>query len=422
MDVDTIFKILWFTPSPCGWGLPTLFTGQPGTTKTAQGYAWAKEMKVPFLHLSPGQKGPEYFGVVPVPKVDPVTGQMVLHFPSNVDVDWLCRHGRGLILLDELRSAPQAVRTALLGLLQERMFGDRRLPVGVRVFAASNSAAEATNGRALGPADANRVCHLPWEGPSSRDCMAYGIRSASEDPFAQRGDPDLDYSEWAPIEEAILSNRARVQPGLAAVLFSFTEKIVDKDGNELLHSQPKAGKAEADGPWASRRSWMNLLSAWTTYRILLEAGVIQRGKDSNGVAAAEDHEDPNLRAIARGLIGEGAAELLWTYVRAQDLPDFADWLDGKAQVRFDRARADRTWSIFNGAAAHLLSLPANQTRTTRARAFWGQALKEANEQGFELVSSGASLLIAADCEMQSKEALAYFSAQTRTIHGVTKNR
>jgi hypothetical protein len=378
-------------------------------------------MNSTFLHMSPAQKGAEYFGVVPVPVVRD-DGVTILTYPNNKDIQRLCDRGRGLILVDETRSAPAAIRAALLSLLQERLFGDGMLPPGVRVFGASNSAAEATNGRALSAPEANRVCHLNWNGPSSRQMMSYGIESASKDPFTQRGDSDLDYTEWSPVEEGILAARSRIQPGLATTIFGFTEKIVDKDGNDLLHSQPKAGRPEADGAWCSRRSWMNVLSAWTSYEALIQMGTIERGKDSNGIQAQYSHEDPNLRAIVAGLVGEGASALLWHHVREQDLPDFAEWLDDKIQVHFDTAKADRTWAIFNGAAAHILTLPEGPLRSKRAKAFWGHALKISKSHGFELVQAGGSLLYDRDVEVSSREALAYFGDSARTIRGVTAKR
>ena len=171
---DKLAFIAWFTPVSGGWGLPLLWTGSPGLAKTAKNKGWAKHFLSPFLHLSPGQKGDGYFGVVPVPYTNK-HGRDVLKFPINDDIDRLIEVGHGLILADELRSAPGIVRPALLGLFQERVFGDEQLPVGIRVWAASN----ATKGiwtpdqfKALVPATSYAVVH--------RDAMYWWFPDAPE--------------------------------------------------------------------------------------------------------------------------------------------------------------------------------------------------------------------------------------------------
>jgi len=70
-------------------------------------------------------------------------------------------HGRGILFLDEITTAPPAVQAALLRVVLERVVGDVALPEAVSVVAA---AILLTLPRVDGtqPSPRQSFCHLDW--------------------------------------------------------------------------------------------------------------------------------------------------------------------------------------------------------------------------------------------------------------------
>jgi len=387
---DKVAFLAWFTPVSGGWGLPVLWTGSPGLAKTAKNKAWAKHFLSPFLHLSPGQKGDGYFGVVPVPYTNK-HNRDVLKFPINDDIDRLIEVGHGLILVDELRSAPGIVRPALLGLFQERMFGDATTPVGVRVWAASNATKEAVNGRPLSAPEANRACHIRWPSPTAEEMMQYGVASSAESAFADRIEPDYSgyRMEFGKIEAAVLADRQAQRGRAMAEIFGGFVARYDGAKGDILHKQPEPNSPMSDGPWPSPRSWTNVADVLATYRTLRHLGMI----------SCKEHErdDLELGELIRGCVGPIGGELM-EWLREQDIPDYGLWLDGKligdAAPKFERGRDDRTLVIMTGSATHILALPkGSPERKRRVAAFWKHALHLSPISGLETVLSGAKLIL-----------------------------
>lgn len=390
INFKKLATIAFFTPVDGGWGLPLLWTGPPGVAKTALNKAWARSWNAMFLHLSPGQKGDGYFGVVPVPYRNEA-GVEVLRFPVNQDIAKLMELGRGLVLADELRSAPGIVRPALLGLAQERMFGDATLPVGVRIWAASNRTAEAVNGRALSAPEANRFCHIQWVGADAMEMMNYGVESSQRPAFEDRIAPDYkDTKAFDDIERMVLADRAQQRGALSTEIFGGFISRYDAAKASALSNQPRPGSPESDGPWPSPRSWTNVLNLQAAYRTLRANGVIQ--------ASGHESDDAELTALIKGCVGPIGGEYL-EWQREQDIPDYALWLDGKSPVEFEEGRDDRTFLIMAGGASHILSLAkGSPERKRRAAAFWDHTQKLVPTAGFETVMSGAKLLMRAGQE------------------------
>jgi MoxR-like ATPase len=388
LNLNKLAFLAWFTPVDGGFGLPLLFTGPPGQAKTAMSKGWAKHFHSRFLHLSPGQKGDGYFGVVPVPYSRP-DGIDVVRFPVNEDIAKLCAAGRGLILVDELRSAPGIVRPALLGLLQERMFGDQTLPPGVRIFGASNATIEAVNGRPLSPPEANRLCHIKWPSRTASEMMTHMVKSSAEEAFADRVEPDYnDYAEFEAIEKFMLQHRQKQRNQATTEIFNnFVDRYNTTKGDALTR-QPKTGSAEADGPWPSPRSWSNVVDVLATYRSLRLGGFIK--------VDGHESDDFELGELVRGCVGPLGGELM-EWLRLQDIPDYALWLDGKLvgkdEVKFDAGRDDRTFVIMTGAANHILSLQDKPTRARRVEKFWEHCIRLVPIVGFEPVMAGAKLIM-----------------------------
>lgn len=418
---EQVARVAWFTPMPDGWGIPILWTGNAGSTKTAHHAEWARSFASPYIHASPGAKGEAWFGATPVPGRWDDDDTMVMKFPSNVSIKEMIALGRGLILVDEVRSAPTQTLTALLSIFQEREMGDDKFPPGIRVWGASNSAREAVNGRMLSAPAANRCCHIAWSDPSSDDMLAHAISSASREMFM--GSVPIDFSDYSVHEEVENSVRAAFKtqfPLAASAVFSYTARVKNSKGESVLRDQPPLGSAAADGAWATPRSWYNAACALFGYRESLRLGVIPTPKDDNGRMMPEsDH--PVLRALINGFVGDGNGGAFLEWLVAQDIPDYSRWLDGEVQVTFEPGiRDDRTFTIMRGAAAHLLAMQAGSDRARRTRAFWRIAKDVAKNNGFELVSSAVSMLAEDDPAAIIVERTAFTSEYAARIKAAQK--
>lgn len=131
---------------------PCFIWGAPGLGKTAMVQAIADKHK---------EQDPD-FRVITIlaSMLDPVDGMGV---PSVIDgrthfnpPGWLPDDGNGIIFLDELSNAPDAVQHMLLGLPLERRMGNYRLPDGWAVVAAGNRITDGTFSRKLSKALGSR--------------------------------------------------------------------------------------------------------------------------------------------------------------------------------------------------------------------------------------------------------------------------
>ncbi len=71
----------------------------------------------------------------------------------------------GLLLLDDLTTAPPAVQDAALRVFEEGVLGDLVLPAAVRRVAAGNPPEQTASGSELAPALSNRMVHVEWPVP-----------------------------------------------------------------------------------------------------------------------------------------------------------------------------------------------------------------------------------------------------------------
>jgi len=429
MKPNRLFHIAYHVVTSNGYGLPVLFTGKPGRAKTAVARAWARSKGVPFLHLSPGQKGEGYFGVVPVPVKDE-NGNDVLRFPPNDVIRQMCNGGYGLILVDEVRSAPRGIRPALLGLLQEREFGDVELPPGVRVIGASNATADATNGSPLSAPEANRMCHVNWHGFDADQMMAHFASTSDEIRFDKGNDIDPKKLEKAKaIQAKVDALRPSLRPYAAQQVFTFVKKkpsvVNGKHVGDAMHNMPKSSTDKVDGPWCSERSWSNVVEVLWTYRALRKIGELSD-------CPASEQEDSDLQVLLEGLVGGVGSELLM-WISEQDLPDYGRWLSGQEEVTFEKGRDDRAFLIFAGAGYFIKDLPnqtaADQTvRRQMAASFFQMALKHAPTVGFEVVMAGVKIVqdnaiaTGSQMDMTSKPALEFLSKYTEKTRALQSGK
>lgn len=344
-----LITISYFTPGENGWCVPVHSEGYPGVAKTAVHYQLAEELGVDFWHLNPTQKGEGAFGVVPVPtyKED---GGIILRFPNNANIERMMVSGRGVLFFDELLSAPRNIRPAMLGTLQERVFGDTTLPPGVRLFAASNPVGVGVNATPFTAPEANRFCHLKWPQPQASELIAYHMAKAANFDrtfYDKTFDPGKarEYSAKAKeTEDKVLTAFPRFFGEEISQMLSFAERYeppriegYEKGASGLLALPNK--KSVSTDAWCSPRSWSNAAR-------LAAATTILMGKD-------EDTESLRGTLIA-GCVGDAAYAAYASWKEEADLPDYPAWFSGaQKDPELSRARPDRAFLIATGAANYV---------------------------------------------------------------------
>jgi DNA polymerase III delta prime subunit len=337
MDKKQIIHAALFTPISRGrWGLPLLFSGPPGVAKTQTAQAVGQSAGLAVEVLSPGERGEGAFGVIPVPVE--VGGRTVL---TNPIPEWsLKMKERGLIIIDEISSAPPALQPPLLGLIQERMIGGNYLPAGVRVLATANPTAMAAGGWDLAMPVANRLGHIEWEAPTAAEWSEWLL-----------GEVDTKIGDdKAPLDAA--AEEARVLAAWPApwakargLVAGFVKRRID-----LLLKVPEVNSPEASKAWPSPRSWENACRALASAMV-------------HGLKAAERD------ALVSAFIGTGAATEFLAYCAKTDLPDPADILDGKAKFKHDPTRLDISDAVLSSCTA-LIAGDKGAIQKSRASRFW----------------------------------------------------
>lgn len=306
------------------WGLPALLWGPPGIAKSATVEALARRLGLPYEWLSPGHRGEGAFGVVPVPDGGRLT------YPSP---DWTAPLARGgLVLVDELTSAPPALQPALLGLLHDLRIGSAVLPGACRVIAAANPVDSAAAGYDLPAPMANRCVHLRW-GLRLDAWTDWAASPAGLDQPDARGGTAIVFEAAA---EARAERERQILEAWPNALGLATARISGylhaRPGQLLM--EPKPGSPEASGAWPSPRSW--------DYARRCLAACQIHGLDE----AARD-------TLLAGCVGEGVSLELGSWLDKADLPDADAVLDGAVSWRPDPARPDVAYAVLAACAAVL---------------------------------------------------------------------
>jgi hypothetical protein len=321
-NIRRIIHAALFTPTSHGWGLPILFWGKPGAGKTSVlrsitgEYGW-----LPFGNgleiLSPGERGEGAFGVTPMPDADGY-----ISYPAPRWVQPFETSGEGVVVVDELTTAPPAIQAPMLGLLLDKRIGGAQLPPRVRLIGAANEVADAAGGWDLAPPTANRMGHLPWELPNESEWTEWLMSSVDE--VAPLKEPAIN------LEKRVMNSWSPAWAKARGIVAGFV-----RANPAALHRQPAHGSPESSKAWPSHRSWESATRA---------------------LASAQVHNmseaDGDLFAAA--FIGTGTLGELVTYRAQADLPDPSDVLDGKVTFKPDFKRLDRTFAVL-GSTASLIS-------------------------------------------------------------------
>jgi hypothetical protein len=297
------------TPAPRGFtGVPTLVWGQPGEGKTTFIESFARD-NFPVVSLIASIHDPTDFSGLPIHedgRVRFVPPEWALEFEAS---------GEGILLLDELTTAPPSVQAALLRVVLERKVGTKSLPKGVRIAAAANPPDAVVGGWELSPPLANRFVHVKWQ------LGGAAFANALQEGFAKAPLPVVD------------SDLHRESVGYWRLL---TAAFLRRDPS-AAHTRP----AEGEYAFASPRTWDYAI------QLMASCDVLNKSARPGGKGSAVFYN------LLEGSVGSGAAKSFIGFLKDLRLPDPEKVLDGKEQVNVAKLNDDELFVFFCALAGSL---------------------------------------------------------------------
>lgn len=328
-----IVRAAFFTPGFKGrWGLPLLLEGDPGMGKTAGLEAEAALAGLDAKVLIGSTCDPTDFGGFPAPAGDSPFARMLLPAWLREVSGW----NGGVIVLDELTCVPAGTQAAMLRFVLEGVAGDYRLDPRVRFVAACNPVDQAAGGQDLSLPMRNRFGHLKASLIEVDDWAA-----------VLRGDFDSqEPADAKAIEDAVMAVWDVEYQRAQAVVLAFLRRRPD-----LRQRTPKATSRDADGAWASLRTWEFAMRA---------------------IAGARIHKltEAERDLLIAAFVGDSTAVEFATWLRDADLPEPADVLDNRVTWKPEAFRPDRTQAVLDSCAACVLGDKDDARMQARARVLW----------------------------------------------------
>lgn len=343
-----VIRAATFTPGLTAesmtWGLPLLWWGNPGASKSSfhrTVLRWCGLAEL-FVGLNPGERGQGATAAIPTPLVDEEGRWLAFPYPEWARA--LVRSGRGVILCDDFLTGDSEVQKALWALFLDRRLGGNYLGGGVRVFAASNPEPMIPDAPELSLPHANRMIHMNYPSPSVAEIEAYFTGLAHGPAPAPEGFVTGVATDCAPgdvdaVERAVLAAWPDALRRAAARVVAFLR--ANPTRAEVI---PAPGEGLRGFPTA--RSWEFAV------RVLASAEV----------HALTDEERLHLLA---GCVGLPVAIETDTFLRDLDLPDPEDLVFGRVTLDWEHARTDRANAAAWAVSGYLRGLPAG-TPTTNA--------------------------------------------------------
>jgi hypothetical protein len=359
-----VARVLWFTPTPNGWGIPAVLKSQPGTAKTSLIRATAHSLGLAHVFsVNFGEVGEAFAGCMPA--IDAV--ENTVSYPAPSWVGPFQDAPRGMLFLDEITTDHRDLRAAAMNLILERQVSGHSLGIGSRVMGACNpEGMGGCNVRDFQPAEANRQVHLLFAGPSRADGADH---MRTRDVFATMGGAKPAETLCAATEESRV--RDAWGPAYARAVMLVWDGFL-RANPELLHAMPAEHDPASSGAWPSRRTW-------DMATLLLASCEIQ--------GASESTRD----LLLAGTVGDGAAVALAAYLNNLDLVDPSALLDGVATWEHDPKRPDRTW-VTLAACARVAT--GDETSPERVKALWA-ILRQTSAHGSDFIIDAVSALIKA---------------------------
>jgi MoxR-like ATPase len=289
--LSDVLNVSFFIAAQCGTA--SLAWGGTGVAKSAFIEALAAKLGMKFFCFIPSQHMPEDISGIPFHDVSRKVAEMI-------PMEWIqaLTEPGWLLLIDELTTAPQAMRPPLLSALNERRVGKLRFHPSTIILAAANPPELAPNSSPLEPSMLNRLYHHNWQEPF--DTWLAGMLDGGEFQVPDTIPVVGDYSMYLPKWTRLVGSLCKAQPAIRT-----TTKIPD---NEMA--------------FPSLRQWYRLAHCL--------AGADKVGAD--GAVLAE---------LGTGMVGAAATAQLMTYVASLDLHDPDAVLDGKEQVQYGEERVDQ---------------------------------------------------------------------------------
>lgn len=336
-----------FTPSVRNsngvqWGIPVLFWGPPGTSKTSVFRQMARAARAAFFIFSPGEMGEGALGVVPVPAADGYLDTPAPRWSQPFTKD----DGYGWLLLDEITTAGNTMQPGLMALLLERSIGGKSLGSRVRVFAAANPPDQTPNGQDLALPLCNRVLHLDWAPPTVEEVLSY---------LATAGSVEEVTRDDLPATKDPLAEEARVLaawPSAFADAFGKVASFLNANAG-YLHKVPSPSEPGYGKAWPSPRSWDMATRALA-------------GASIHGLS----HDE--TVALVAGCVGLGVARQFFTHCHTLDLPKTEDILSGALAWTARGDRLDRSFAILRSLTALASATPNDAPKfESYVVRFWG---------------------------------------------------
>lgn len=158
--IRTSVKTLLDNPSLAGSLPPLLFRGAPGCGKSSIVKSIAKELGIGFIDVRLAEM--ERVDVCGLPSVDDKTGTSQWNVPAFWPQD---PDSKGIILLDEITSAPADCQVAAYQIVLDRAISNSnyKIPDGWYIVAAGNRTTDKAAVKTMSSALANRFAHFEME-------------------------------------------------------------------------------------------------------------------------------------------------------------------------------------------------------------------------------------------------------------------
>lgn len=280
---------------------PVLLWGAPGMGKSTTVLAAARAAGLAVETVIAALQEPVDFNGLPI-----VQGDGTVRYAEPAWARRLATAPAALLFLDEIGLASPAVQNALLRVVLDRQVGELALGPNVAIVAAANPADQIAGAFDLSPALANRFCHLDWE--LDVDTVVAGFCGS-----------------WPVVSvDAVPAWWQEITPAWLARIGAFLDRRRD-----LVNLPPEGD--EVPRGWPSARSWERV-------------GTVLAACEAAGVA------DATRRVLVSGLVGEGAAIELLTWLDQVDLPDPRMVLADPAHADLP-SRSDALSAVLAGIAA-----------------------------------------------------------------------